>query len=151
MERALAAPIEWRGKVFHRADIIPEPHYGHPARPYDISIKGDFGNTSGTLSITKVCVVDEVVRVVMFPPRGGVYDKRNAIPPRPYYFERDATGKRHKVFKVFCGRCGDYQRREAFHKDASRANGLQGMCKTCKSILDHQRYLRGKERLAQAA
>lgn len=127
----MSSPLEWRGKVFHRADVIPEPHHGSPARPYDIPIKGDFDSTSGELGIVKVTVRNEVERIVMFPPRGGVYDKRNAIVQQPHYYRRDETGKKHRVYMVQCIQCGDYQRREAFSADTRKRNGLQSICKTC--------------------
>jgi len=139
--------LEWRGRTYTRSDLPPSsPHHGSPAHPYEIPIKGDFDSNSGDLGIVKVAVINEVERVILFPQRGGVYDRRNGILPRPYYFERDATGKRHKAFKVFCAHCGDYQRREAFYPDPTRPNGLRPICKTCISILNHEDYLKRKER-----
>jgi len=125
-------PLEWHGKVYHRSDMSPEPRHSSPARPYDISIKGDFDSTSGELGIVQVAVISDVERIVMFPPRGGVYDPRRVtIAPRPHYYEQDETGIKHRVYKVQCAWCGFYQRRDCFAPDKRKRNGLQSICHEC--------------------
>lgn len=39
-----------------------------------------------------------------------------------------------------CGTCGRRKPRSEFHRNASRADGLQGTCKACKSTRDKQDY-----------
>jgi len=139
-------PLEWHGKVYHRSDMSPEPRHSSPARPYDISIKGDFDSTSGELGIVKVAVISDVERIVMFPPRGGVYNPRQVtIAPRPHYYVRNPeTGHREREYKVQCTACGDYQKREAFSPDPLKRNGLKSQCKTCRAEAERNRYWESK-------
>jgi len=38
-----------------------------------------------------------------------------------------------------CGRCGQTKPRGAFHRNASRRDGLQSVCKECRRALDRER------------
>ena len=149
---AEAVPLEWHGKVYHRSDVSPEPRHSSPARPYDISIKGDRNTHSGELSIVKVVLVDDVVRQVIFPNRGGVYNPRHiAILARPSYRDTECDPKwwfdeeQMLVYKVWCPECEHYQRRDAFYPNKARSTGLQSCCKTCDNIKRVERRRRARD------
>lgn len=141
--------FSWQGKVYQFADYQSEPkRHSSPARPWEISIKGDCNSSSGELGIVKVALINATERAVMYPKRGGVYNpKLVTIQPRPQYV--DEHGEIH--YKVQCSRCGDYQRRDAFYPDPRRPNGLRGYCRTCESAMNHKQYLRRKAQTRKAA
>src|SRR2546428_8719575 len=41
-----------------------------------------------------------------------------------------------------CARCGETKLVTEFHKHAKRSDGLQVYCKSCRAVIDHERYLR---------
>lgn len=105
------------------------------ATPTIIPIHCDRNTHSGLLGICKTTLVRSTELEAVYPKRGGVYDRRNAsILPRPHYYERDASGKRVRTFKVQCSQCGFYQRRDAFRRDGRKRNGLASECNSCHAL-----------------
>lgn len=104
------------------------------ATPTIIPIHCDRNTHSGLLGICKTTLVRSTELEVVYPKRGGVYDRRNARnQPRPHYYQRNEMGKRIRVYMVLCSQCGFYQRHEAFSPNRHKRNGLQSVCKTCHS------------------
>jgi hypothetical protein len=60
------------------------------------------------------------------------------MPRRKDYSEEQAGFQRTRIeFKrspKTCGKCKQTLHRSAFHKDASALDGLNGICKTCRSL-----------------
>ena len=128
----------WKGVTYRRVDRPPEPpHIGRPAKPYEISIKGDFDSTSGELGIVKVSVFNATEFQVMYPPRGGAYNPRNdrRLYEPPSYYE---NGEKH--YKHWCRMCAEeardpaegWQRRNQFYVDRSRGPGRERLQRLCK-------------------
>ena len=127
--------IEHNGKIFKRTDqssAQPEPYRASPARPYEIAIRGKFGNLS-VMEHTKVALVDSTLKAALYPDRGGAWDKRNqvTIAPRPHYYVT-IDGKRRRVDKVQCTNCGFYQKRDQYRANPNKRNGLHSWCRECE-------------------
>lgn len=67
------------------------------------------------------------------------------LPPTPTYVDNFGN----IVRKVWCSRCGEWQRPAAFSPDKSRPNGLRGWCKTC--CAEKQRDYRQRVKFLQVA
>jgi len=111
------------------------------ATPTRIPVKCDRNSTT-IEGICKTTMLRSTEYMALYPKRGSAWDTRlNAhIAPRPHYYDADGVLR----YKIWCGACAEYQRRDAFSDDLSHPSGKRRYCKTCESAKASQRYHRRK-------
>lgn len=112
-----------------------------------ISVRGNWNKTNylGIVPVT----VSRATEIAAIPQRGGVHDPKDPDSwiHQPPTYEVDGVLKR----KAWCGRCGAWQRQEAFYPDKTHTTGRRRICRTCERIQNHENYLKRKVLTTKAA
>jgi hypothetical protein len=93
------------------------------AAPTQIPIQSNRNQHSGPLGIMHNRALRTTEAAVIYPERRG--RAREYIWTAPTY--QDRSGK--VISMVWCPQCGDWRKREDFHKNRARPNGLQSWCR----------------------
>jgi len=96
------------------------------AAPTLIPIKGDISTHSGPLGIVKTYQPRSTEIAALYPARGSHKPQRQYIFEPPTYMDKGTLRA-----MVWCPQCGEWKRRDAFYRNASRPNGLAGWCRQC--------------------